>query len=117
MQKEIDSEENVETVENVSNYTDSNTDLPESEQKNVEETPAVKAEEDNAEKESVATQEESTPTDNSDSDSKSITMEFCIPAPPVAEADPAGEEAEDFDGIWTAMRIMTYPMIRRIALS
>ena len=99
MQKEIDSEENVETVENVSNYTDSNTDLPESEQKNVEETPAVKAEEDNAEKESVATQEESTPTDNSDSDSKSITMEFCIPAPPVAEADPAGEEAEDFDGI------------------
>lgn len=26
-------------------------------------------------------------------------MEFCIPAPPVAEADPAGEEAEDFDGI------------------
>lgn len=99
MQKEIDSEENVETVENVSNYTDSNTDLPESEQKNVEETPAAEAEEDNAEKESIATQEESTPTDNSDSDSKSITMEFCIPAPPVAEADPAGEEAEDFDGI------------------
>lgn len=99
MQKEIDSEENVETVENTSNYTDSNTDLPESEQKNVEETPAAEAEEDNAEKESIATQEESTPTDNSDSDSKSITMEFCIPAPPVAEANPAGEEAEDFDGI------------------
>lgn len=102
MQKEIDSEENVETVENSSNYTDSNTDLPESVQKNVEETPAAEveaAEEDNTEKESVATQEESTPTDNSDSDSKSITMEFCIPAPPVAEANPAGEEAEDFDGI------------------
>lgn len=99
MQKEIDSEENVETVENTSNYTDSNTDLPETEQKNVEETPAAEAEEDNAEKESVATQEESTPTDNSDSDSKSVTMEFCIPAPPVAEANPAGEEAEDFDGI------------------
>ena len=33
MQKEIDSEENVETVENSSNYTDSNTDLPESVQK------------------------------------------------------------------------------------
>ena len=43
MQKEIDSEENVETVENTSNYTDSNTDLPESEQKNVEETPAAEA--------------------------------------------------------------------------
>lgn len=102
MQKEIDSEENVETVENSSNYTDSNTDLPESEQKNVEETPAAEveaAEEDNTEKESIATQEESTPTDNSDSDSKSVTMEFCIPAPPVAEANPAGEEAEDFDGI------------------
>lgn len=102
MQKEIDSEENVETVENTSNYTDSNTDLPETEQKNVEETPAAEveaAEEDNAEKESIATQEESTPTDNSDSDSKSVTMEFCIPAPPVAEANPAGEEAEDFDGI------------------
>ena len=102
MQKEIDSEENVETVENSSNYTDSNTDTPESEQKNVEETPAAEveaAEEDNAEKESIATQEESTPTDNSDSDSKSVTMEFCIPAPPVAEANPAGEEAEDFDGI------------------
>jgi len=102
MQKEIDSEENVETVENTSNYTDSNTDLPESEQKNFEETPAAEveaAEEDNAEKESIATQEESTPTDNSDSDSKSVTMEFCIPAPPVAEANPAGEEAEDFDGI------------------
>lgn len=102
MQKEIDSEENVETVENSSNYTDSNTDTPESEQKNVEETPAAEveaAEEDNTEKESIATQEESTPTDNSDSDSKSVTMEFCIPAPPVAEANPAGEEAEDFDGI------------------
>lgn len=102
MQKEIDSEENVETVENSSNYTDSNIDTPESEQKNVEETPAAEveaAEEDNAEKESIATQEESTPTDNSDSDSKSVTMEFCIPAPPVAEANPAGEEAEDFDGI------------------
>lgn len=102
MQKEIDSEENVETVENSSNYTDSNTDLPESEQKNVEETPAAEveaAEEDNTEKESIATQEESTPTDNSASDSKSVTMEFCIPAPPVAEANPAGEEAEDFDGI------------------
>lgn len=102
MQKEIDSEENVETVENVSNYTGSNTDSPESEQKNVEETPAAEveaAEEDNTEKESIATQEESTPTDNSDSDSKSVTMEFCIPAPPVAEANPAGEEAEDFDGI------------------
>lgn len=102
MQKEIDSEENVETVENVSNYTGSNTDSPESEQKNVEETPTAEveaAEEDNAEKESIATQEESTPTDNSDSDSKSVTMEFCIPAPPVAEANPAGEEAEDFDGI------------------
>lgn len=102
MQKEIDSEENVETVENSSNYTDSNTDMPESEQKNVEETPAAEveaAEEDNTEKESIATQEESTPTDNSDSDSKSVTMEFCIPAPPVAEANPAGEEAEDFDGI------------------
>ena len=102
MQKEIDSEENVETVENISNYTDSNTDSPESEQKNVEETPAAEveaAEEDNTEKESIATQEESTPTDNSDSDSKSVTMEFCIPAPPVAEANPAGEEAEDFDGI------------------
>ena len=100
MQKEIDSEENVETVENSSNYTDSNTDTPESEQKNVEETPAAEveaAEEDNTEKESIATQEESTPTDNSDS--KSVTMEFCIPAPPVAEANPAGEEAEDFDGI------------------
>ena len=96
MQKEIDSEENVETVENSSNYTDSNTDMPESEQKNVEETPAA---EDNTEKESIATQEESTPTDNSDRDSKSVTMEFCIPAPPVAEANPAGEEAEDFDGI------------------
>lgn len=56
MQKEIDSEENVETVENASNYTDSNTDSPESEQKNVEKAPA-------------------------------------------AEANPAGEEAEDFDGI------------------
>lgn len=102
MQKEIDSEENVETVENSSNYTDSNTDTPESEQKNVEETPAAEveaAEEDNTEKESIATQEESTPTDNSDRDSKSVTMEFCIPAPPVAEANPAGEEAEDFDGI------------------
>lgn len=102
MQKEIDSEENVETVENSSNYTDSNTDMPESEQKNVEETPAAEveaAEEDNTEKESIATQEESTPTDNSDRDSKSVTMEFCIPAPPVAEANPAGEEAEDFDGI------------------
>ena len=99
MQKEIDSEENVETVENTSNYTDGNTDLPESEQKNVEEAPAAEAEEDNTEKESIATQEESTPTDNSDSDSKSVTMEFCIPAPPVAEANPAGEEAEDFDGI------------------
>lgn len=102
MQKEIDSEENVETVENSSNYTDSNTDTPESEQKNVEETPAEEveaAEEDNTEKESIATQEESTPTDNSDRDSKSVTMEFCIPAPPVAEANPAGEEAEDFDGI------------------
>lgn len=102
MQKEIDSEENVETVENTSNYTGGNTDLPESEQKNVEETPAAEveaAEEDNTEKESIATQEESTPTDNSDSDSKSVTMEFCIPAPPVAEANPAGEEAEDFDGI------------------
>lgn len=102
MQKEIDSEENVETVENSSNYTDSNTDTPESEQKNVEETPAAEveaAEEDNTEKESIATQEESTPTDNSDSDSKSVTMEFCIPAPPVAEANPAGEEAEDIDGI------------------
>lgn len=102
MQKEIDSEENVETVENSSNYTDSNTDLPESVQKNVEETPAAEveaAEEDNTEKESIATQEESTPTDNSDRDSKSVTMEFCIPAPPVAEANPAGEEAEDFDGI------------------
>lgn len=102
MQKEIDSEENVETVENSSNYTDSNTDTPESEQKNVEETPAAEveaAEEDNTEKESIATQEESTPTDNSDNDSKSVTMEFCIPAPPVAEANPAGEEAEDFDGI------------------
>lgn len=102
MQKEIDSEENVETVENSSNYTDSNTDTPESEQKNVEETPAAEveaAEEDNTEKESIATQEESTPTDNSDSDSKSVTMEFCIPAPPVAEANPAGEDAEDFDGI------------------
>lgn len=102
MQKEIDSEENVETVENSSNYTDSNTDSPESEQKNVEETPAAEveaAEEDNTEKESIATQEESTPTDNSDRDSKSVTMEFCIPAPPVAEANPAGEEAEDFDGI------------------
>lgn len=33
MQKEIDSEENVETVENTSNYTDGNTDLPESERK------------------------------------------------------------------------------------
>lgn len=102
MQKEIDSEENVETVENSSNYTDSNTDTPESEQKNVEETPAAEveaAEEDNTEKESIATQEESTPTDNSDRDSKSVTMEFFIPAPPVAEANPAGEEAEDFDGI------------------
>lgn len=102
MQKEIDSEENVETVENSSNYTDSNIDTPESEQKNVEETPAAEveaAEEDNTEKESIATQEESTPTDNSDRDSKSVTMEFCIPAPPVAEANPAGEEAEDFDGI------------------
>lgn len=102
MQKEIDSKENVETVENSSNYTDSNTDTPESEQKNVEETPAAEveaAEEDNTEKESIATQEESTPTDNSDRDSKSVTMEFCIPAPPVAEANPAGEEAEDFDGI------------------
>lgn len=102
MQKEIDSEENVETVENSSNYTDSNTDTPESEQKNVEETPAAEveaAEEDNTEKESIATQEESTPTDNSDRDSKSVTMEFCIPAPPVAEVNPAGEEAEDFDGI------------------
>lgn len=102
MQKEIDSEENVETVENSSNYTDSNTYLPESVQKNVEETPAAEveaAEEDNTEKESIATQEESTPTDNSDRDSKSVTMEFCIPAPPVAEANPAGEEAEDFDGI------------------
>lgn len=102
MQKEIDSEENVETVENSLNYTDSNTDTPESEQKNVEETPAAEveaAEEDNTEKESIATQEESTPTDNSDRDSKSVTMEFCIPAPPVAEANPAGEEAEDFDGI------------------
>lgn len=102
MQKEIDSEENVETVENTSNYTGGNTDLPESEQKNVEETPAAEveaAEEDNTEKESIATQEESTPTDNSDRDSKSVTMEFCIPAPPVAEANPAGEEAEDFDGI------------------
>lgn len=102
MQKEIDSEENVETVENVSNYTGSNTDTPESEQKNVEETPAAEveaAEEDNTEKVSIATQEESTPTDNSDRDSKSVTMEFCIPAPPVAEANPAGEEAEDFDGI------------------
>lgn len=102
MQKEIDSEENVETVDNSSNYTDSNTDMPESEQKNVEETPAAEveaAEEDNTEKESIATQEESTPTDNSDRDSKSVTMEFCIPAPPVAEANPAGEEAEDFDGI------------------
>lgn len=102
MQKEIDSEENVEIVENSSNYTDSNTDMPESEQKNVEETPAAEveaAEEDNTEKESIATQEESTPTDNSDRDSKSVTMEFCIPAPPVAEANPAGEEAEDFDGI------------------
>lgn len=102
MQKEIDREENVETVENSSNYTDSNTDMPESEQKNVEETPAAEveaAEEDNTEKESIATQEESTPTDNSDRDSKSVTMEFCIPAPPVAEANPAGEEAEDFDGI------------------
>lgn len=102
MQKEIDSEENVETVENTSNYTGGNTDLPESEQKNVEETPAAEveaAEEDNTEKESIATQEESTPTDNSDSYSKSVTMEFCIPAPPVAEANPAGEEAEDFDGI------------------
>lgn len=99
MQKEIDSEENVETVENTSNYTDSNTDLPESEQKNVEETPAAEAEEDNAEKESIATQEENVQADNSDSDSKSVTMEFCIPAPPVAEANTAGEEAEDFDGI------------------
>ena len=102
MQKEIDSEENVETVENSSNYTDSHTEMPESEQKNVEETPAAEveaAEEDNTEKESIATQEESTPTDNSDRDSKSVTMEFCIPAPPVAEANPAGEEAEDFDGI------------------
>lgn len=102
MQKEIDSEENVETVENSSNYTDSNTDTPESEQKNVEETPAAEveaAEEDNTEKEIIATQEESTQTDNSDRDSKSVTMEFCIPAPPVAEANPAGEEAEDFDGI------------------
>lgn len=102
MQKEIDSEENVETVENSSNYTDSNTYLPESVQKNVEETPAAEveaAEEDNTEKESIATQEESTPTDNSDRDSKSVTMEFCIPAPPVSEANPAGEEAEDFDGI------------------
>lgn len=102
IQKEIDSEENVETVENTSNYTGGNTDLPESEQKNVEETPAAEveaAEEDNTEKESIATQEESTPTDNSDRDSKSVTMEFCIPAPPVAEANPAGEEAEDFDGI------------------
>lgn len=102
MQKEIDSEENVETVEKSSNYTDSNTYLPESVQKNVEETPAAEveaAEEDNTEKESIATQEESTPTDNSDRDSKSVTMEFCIPAPPVAEANPAGEEAEDFDGI------------------
>lgn len=102
MQKEIDSEENVEIVENSSNYTDSNTYLPESVQKNVEETPAAEveaAEEDNTEKESIATQEESTPTDNSDRDSKSVTMEFCIPAPPVAEANPAGEEAEDFDGI------------------
>ena len=102
MQKEIDSEENVETVENTSNYTGGNTDLPESEQKNVEETPAAEveaAEEDNTEKDSIATQEESTPTDNSDRDSKSVTMEFCIPAPPVAEANPAGEEAEDFDGI------------------
>lgn len=102
MQKEIDSEENVETVENSSNYTDSNTDTPESEQKNVEETPAAEVEaakEDNTEKEIIATQEESTQTDNSDRDSKSVTMEFCIPAPPVAEANPAGEEAEDFDGI------------------
>lgn len=102
MQKEIDSEENVETVENSSNHTDSNTDTPESEQKNVEETPAAEveaAEEDNTEKEIIATQEESTQTDNSDRDSKSVTMEFCIPAPPVAEANPAGEEAEDFDGI------------------
>lgn len=102
MQKEIDSEENVETVENTSNYTDGNTDSPESEQKNVEETPAAEveaAEEDNAEKESIATQEENVQADNSDSDSKSVTMEFCIPAPPVAEANPAGEEAEDFDGI------------------
>ena len=57
MQKEIDSEENVETVENTSNYTDSNADLPESDQKNVEEAPAVTAEEDNAEKDSIATQE------------------------------------------------------------
>lgn len=99
MQKEIDSEENVETVENTSNYTDSNTDSPESEQKNTDDAPAATAEEDNTEKESIATQEESVQADNSDSESKSVTMEFCIPAPPVAEADPAGEEAEDFDGI------------------
>ena len=42
MQKEIDSEENVETVENTSNYTDSNTDLPESERKNVEEEMCIR---------------------------------------------------------------------------
>lgn len=127
MQNEIDAENSVENVNNKSDYTDSNTEEPISEQEDPQESGNINTEpvseetdssvvdtqqEENAISSSATESEidlsaqeiaqnvsENADFDRSDSDdSKSNTLEFVIPDIPFIHEQQT-EEAEDFDGI------------------
>ena len=112
MQKELDSENPVENVNNESDYTDSNENMTADSEESVttdsvgqplaSETSAIEENvydtvSENADESSAEDSAESTDASDYDAElAKSVTQEFCIPEPP-AEKEP--EEAEDFDGM------------------
>lgn len=120
MQSEIDSENSVENVETISNYTDSNTNESVNGQESIENTSVNSTVENEAENteplenvQNITEPAEDTYDNSTDktenntddetgiaaNDGKSATMEFCIPAPPVSAEKNEPQEAEDFDGI------------------
>lgn len=120
MQSEIDSENSVENVETISNYTDSNTNESVNGQESIANTSVNSTVENEAENteplenvQNITEPAEDTYDNSTDktenntddetgiaaNDGKSATMEFCIPAPPVSAEKNEPQEAEDFDGI------------------